>query len=323
MPLVSTLIIIGWKRSTLLANAHVCGLPSGIGFRIRFYLNAALDLLRFLHGQYGSPILTRSRDAAKIERLRTGPSLLLTAHFHNWELMGGWLVRQGVPLLSAARPMVHGYSQRLLVRLRDRLGQRVLFDSAPRRALRHLQSGGCFGFIWDQRVPASKTRAPLFSRTLAMDPLPRFLIRNSGAPVFFGVLLPGGAFRILQIAGPRVAPFPQVTSRSATRSFIHPSLGSIPESLNPSLLFTPPLPSSSTLTCSDSTQEGERYPSPLSSQDPRDTLELGPDGNDGSDQFTGSEKTDRLGRRYHRILECLIRAHPTSWYGLAHRRFLD
>lgn len=32
---------------------------------------------------------------------------------------------------------------------------------------------------------------------------------------------------------------------------------------------------------------------------------------------------NRLARRYHRVLEILIRRHPTWWYGMAHRRFLD
>jgi hypothetical protein len=30
-----------------------------------------------------------------------------------------------------------------------------------------------------------------------------------------------------------------------------------------------------------------------------------------------------LARRYHRVLEVLVRRHPTWWYGLAHRRFKE
>jgi lauroyl/myristoyl acyltransferase len=31
----------------------------------------------------------------------------------------------------------------------------------------------------------------------------------------------------------------------------------------------------------------------------------------------------RLSRRYHRVLETVVRAHPTYWYGLCHARFKD
>jgi hypothetical protein len=371
LPLVAALIIIGWKKETLSANARICGLTPDLGFRIRFYRAAALDLLRFLHGHYGSPITSRPRDAAKIKRLRSGPSLLLTAHFHNWELMGGWMVRQGVPLLSAARPMAQGLSQTLLIRLRDRLGQKVIFEDVPRRALRHIQGGGCFGLVWDQRVPASKTRAPLFGRTLAMDPLPRFLTRNAAVPVFFGVLLPGGRLRILQIAGPRST---ASDSKSTGAAGVGPGIA--PETLSRSVgagtdlrfpEFTPPPESPLEQGRSEGSHTQKPFPFTSAASTPRSEFHSGP-GSDSdsilrpgsasrvdlhpapnpslyqapltqtpstlsppsrfigleevSGQATGSEETDRLGRRYHRILECLVRAHPTSWYGLTHRRFL-
>lgn len=31
----------------------------------------------------------------------------------------------------------------------------------------------------------------------------------------------------------------------------------------------------------------------------------------------------RLSRRYHRVLETVVRAYPTYWYGLCHARFKD
>lgn len=278
LPLVTALIIIGWKRETLDGNAKICGLAPGLGFRLRIYLAMATDLLRFLHGHYGSPITVRPRDAAKMERLRSGPSLLVTAHFHNWELMGAWLTHQGIPLLSAARPMAQGFSHSLLMRLRNRNRMQVLFTDIPRRALRHIQGGGCFGLIWDQRAPVSRVRSPLFGRTLGMDPLPRFLIRHASVPVYFGVLLPGGRFRLFQIAAPREG---------------------TPDSRKP--------PPSLRLTFGAQANRAEANP-----EQSRDSeWEILP------------EESFKVGRRYHRILECLVRAHPTSWYGLTHRRFLQ
>jgi hypothetical protein len=357
LPLMATLIIIGWKKDTLRTNARICGLTPGLGFRIRIYLSIALDLLRFLHGHYGSPITSRSRDTAKLERLRSGPSLFLTAHFHNWELMGAWLTRQGIPLVSAARPMAQGLSQSLLIRLRNRKGMKVLSEDVPRRALRHIQGGGCFGLIWDQRAPASKTRAPLFGRTLGMDPLPRFLTRHAAVPVYFGVLLPGGGFRVLQIAAPRSAgsgsrkhpaSFPlsgtsKANHTDSTQDTPRPSLSSLGSSKGPGPTAPPSisesgagaLPNSASASSLDSNLELDisSGSSPHSDATPQGDSPLpltripfgsGPNlgQNDGIEEADRSGEIDRLGRRYHRILECLVRAHPTSWYGLTHRRFL-
>ena len=72
-----------------------------------------------------------------------------------------------------------------------------------------------------------------------MDPLPLFLVRHRAVPVFFGVLLPGGTLRMIQLADPA----------RTSNPYRH------------------------------------------------------------------------LPRRYHRVLECLIRAYPDRWYGLAHGRF--
>ncbi|MDB5103356.1 MAG: hypothetical protein JWP91_1045 [Fibrobacteres bacterium] len=280
LPLVGGLIIIGWKRNTIRINAQVCGLSYGLGFRIRFYLNLVHDLLIFFHGRYGLAIQSRPRDATKLHLLRVSPTHFLTAHFHNWEHMGAWMTRQGISLLSAARPLMNGKSQALLSNLRTRLGMRIVDEGIPRRALRHLKQGGCFALLWDQRVPGSETRASFFGRTLDMDPLPRFLTRHSGVPVFFGVLLPGGRFRLIQLADPE-----RVSKRKPGND---PALGA------------------GRLSSHSLTDAGSGSPEPA------------PQG-----AIAPTDPYRNLGRRYHRVLELLVRAFPTYWYGLAHKRFLD
>lgn len=52
---------------------------------------------------------------------------------------------------------------------------------------------------------------------------------------------------------------------------------------------------------------------------PDGTLRLVPLLPAGSDRF----HPVKLSRRYHRVLETVIRAHPTHWYGLCHARFKD
>lgn len=241
-PLLLLLYIGGWKKAVLLENARYCGFRSPF-FRLRFYAHVALDFLRLVLGNYGRPIHSRPQDAAKLKKLKSGSSLFLTAHFHHWELMGGWMVRQGVRLLSVARPLSQSQAQSLLLRLRGRLGLVTVSDQIPRRALRHLEAGGCFGMLWDQRSLGSPVRAGFFGRQLQVDPLPPFLLRHHSSEVWFGTLLPNGTFRLLLLMSP--------SSRGS-------------RSVNP----------------------------------------------------------NRLARRYHRVLELLVRSHPTWWYGMAHRRFL-
>jgi hypothetical protein len=239
--LALALYIGGWKKASLLGNAHRCGLSVPC-FRFRWYRHAALDFLRFVHGAYGSPIRIRPRDGQKLKYLKSSSGLFLTGHFHHWELMGGWLVEQGVLLLSAARPLAQTWAQSLLSRFRSRISSRTVAADVPRNALRHLDRNGCFALLWDQRAPRSSVKAPFFGVTLGMDPLPPFLIRHRDCAIWFGLLLPNGSFRLLLLS-------PASSSRS----------------LSP----------------------------------------------------------DRIARRYHRVLELLIRRHPTWWYGMAHRRFLE
>lgn len=241
LPWVLLLIMVGWKRHKLRVNTALCGLPYSFGFRVRFYTAVVFDLLRFIHGKYEDGIHPRPRDSEKLRLLKFGSSLYLTAHFHNWELMGAWMTRQGIPLLSGARSMHNPLSQKCLTWFRSRLGMKVAFHALPRSALRHLNESGCFALLWDQRASGSADTALFFGYPLPMDPLPVFLVRHTSVPVFFGILLPGGSLRLIQLANP------------------------------------------------DRSRDPYR----------------------------------QLSRRYHRVLEFLVRVYPTYWYGLAHGRFQD
>lgn len=261
IPMVLLLFLSGWKKTHILANARLCGLHPTSLFRLRFYHGACLDLLKLLHGNYGRPILSRPRDEGKLESLRSGPALFLSAHFHNWELMGSWLtLNSGIPLLSAALPLKHAASHTGLEWIRKRTGVPVIAKAITRTALRHLQSGKSFGMLWDQSPSRSDLTSPFFGHRVRMDPLPSFLALKSRAPVFFGAMLPGGRFRIVKIL-------------KAASS--HPA---------------------SLVTGSN--------PDPVASD-------------------LAQAAALRLARRYHRVLQVLVRAYPWCWYGLAHRRFKD
>jgi hypothetical protein len=200
-PLILGLVLIQWKKNRVQTNLKLLRLPVTFGFRLRFYAHAAMDALKVLHANYGQPIHSRPRDQLKLNRLRLGPALFLSAHFHNWELMGSWLcVEKNIPLLSVALPFKQPISQFFLKILRRRLRVPIIDTDITRLALRHLQAGRCLGMLWDQSPQQSRVSVPLFSYSVKVDPLPGFLAEKSRAPVFVGALLPGGLFRIVQIA---------------------------------------------------------------------------------------------------------------------------
>lgn len=195
------LYIVGWKRRVIRENAGRLGLTYSPAFRARFCFHVALDFLRLIRGVYEPGVRIRPGDSAKLKILKSSASLFLTGHFHHWERMGAWLTSQGVPLLSAARPMAQDWAQAWLHGIRTRMGMKVIYRDIPRGALKHLLQAGCFALLWDQRVNRSEVHAPFFGTTLPVDPLPAFLLRHQPAPVIFGCLLPNGQLRLIQLAG--------------------------------------------------------------------------------------------------------------------------
>ena len=242
IPLILGLFLAAWKKSHIEANLQVLGMTPSLSLRLRFYRNVVLDILRVAHRNYGQPIQVRPPDQNKLQGLRSGPGLFLSAHFHNWELMGSWLTtKMDIPLLSMALPFQHPTSQWLLIRLRRRMGIPVIDRDIPRSALKHILADKCFGMLWDQYPTEGQVAAKFFGFPLRVNALPAFLTEKSGPNVYFGALLPGGRLRLVQIAK------------------------AVPGGMAP----------------------------------------------------------ERLARRYHRVLEILVKTYPDYWYGLAHRRFKD
>lgn len=241
LPLSVFLLLFRWKRKTIALNAKICGFSPSFSFFFRLYFNISRDFVRFLHGKHHRLIFLARKDRNTLERLKTNGSILVAAHFHNWEMMGGWLVESNVNLLTSERPFKSRWAEAILKRLRKSHGISTVSEHIPRSALKHIRSGSCFAVIWDQYSPHAKERVSLFGVPAAMDPLPAFLAQHCQAPVFMAVLLPSGRLRLFQLQAALSGPV------------------------------------------------------------------------DGA----------RLARKYHRVLEGLIRRYPSYWYGFTHGRFKE
>jgi hypothetical protein len=240
--------ISGIREPVIRRNFAIIGASGALKrprfFRLRLGVALARDLLDLVApGPLPTPRL-HPRSARHAAALASGPSLLLTAHYGNWEAQAAAWRARGVPLLGAARPV---RSQRVgawVDALRARHAVSVIHAGVPRAALRHLRAGGCFGLLWDQHSPAGMQDGRIgtfFGAPVALDPLPFFLLARNPCPVYFGVLLPDGVLRLIPL-----------------------------------------------LDASQALKDGWEA---------------------------------RLARRYHRVLEALIRARPARWHGVLHARF--
>lgn len=195
--LAAVLWVLGFRRRIVRRNLEICRVRVANGFRWRLTFAAARDFCALMTGSLRYSLGPRAAEHRIV--MRRGPSLLLTAHFHNWEFLGAALRREGVPLLAASLPFKNPWAERFLLGLRRRLDLPTVSDAVPRAALRHLQQGGCFALLWDQHAPGSDCVGEFFGQTVLLNPLPVFLLRHHPCPVRFGVLLPDGGLRLLTL----------------------------------------------------------------------------------------------------------------------------
>jgi len=199
--LATALWISGFRRRVFQRNLELMGLKSNPHLRwLRWSLcfQATRDLFDLVLNS-GTTAKVSLRTKARLEKMRSGPSLLLTAHFHNWEFLGRELRNHGVDLLAAAKPMRNLWAEHALQMLRKRIGVATASDNVPRAGLCHLKQGGCFALLWDQHAPQSETLGNFFGNTVQMNPLPEFLLGHRPCPVYFGILIPGNNLRLIHL----------------------------------------------------------------------------------------------------------------------------
>jgi KDO2-lipid IV(A) lauroyltransferase len=101
-----------------------------------------------------------------LERLIRGePTIFITGHCGNWEVLGFALAVLGYPLYALARPLDNPQLNRWLLGIREARGMRIITKWGATPILQQvLRSGGRLAFIADQNAGAQGLFVPFFGR---------------------------------------------------------------------------------------------------------------------------------------------------------------
>ena len=193
--------LTGWKRETVLANAKYVASPVNYD-ELLINLTRHVGELLFCFGifkklprdfaTYPCCVDGWTFDIAEgsvpvLEKMRKG-GIFLTAHYGNYEAMGPWLCRLGIPLVASYIPVKPKWLNNILERrIRAVDGRSYSVDArTPRDFLRILNDGKLFCLLSDQdsRIP-SALPGTLLGQPANVNPLPDFLLKHCPqTPVF-------------------------------------------------------------------------------------------------------------------------------------------
>ena len=193
--------LAGWKRKTVMANAKYVAMPVDYNVLLKNLTRHASELL-FRFGtfkrlpadfsKYPCCIDGWTFDIAEgslpvLEKMRSG-GIFLTAHYGNYEAMGPWLCRLGIPLVASYIPVKPKWLNNILERkIRAVDGRSYSVDArTPRDFLRILNDGKLFCLLADQdsRIPSALS-GTFLGKPVNVNPLPDFLLKHRPqTPVF-------------------------------------------------------------------------------------------------------------------------------------------
>ena len=197
----AVLKLVGWKRKTVMANAkHVSSpvnydellinLTRHVGellFRFGTFKRLPADFSKYPCRVDGWDFALDEAAIPVLEKMRKGGTFL-TAHYGNYEAMGPWLCRLGIPLVASYIPVKPKWLNNILERkIRAVDGRSYSVDArTPRDFLRILNEDNLFCLLSDQdsRIPSALS-GTLLGQPVNVNPLPDFLLKHRPqTPVF-------------------------------------------------------------------------------------------------------------------------------------------
>jgi KDO2-lipid IV(A) lauroyltransferase len=124
--------------------------------------------------------------------------LILTAHFGNWELLGGCIVVEfGFPVSGIAKTQTNRLVNRSIDERRRRFGNKVIpMETSLREVMRALRDGEAVGIVADQAAPKENVQIEFFGTKLPTHQGPSVFSLKMGSPLIavFSVRRPDGSF---------------------------------------------------------------------------------------------------------------------------------
>jgi len=117
----------------------------------------------------------------------------VTFHYGNWELMGAFAARCGMPLDVIARGQQNPYFDRYIERLRSSNGMRMIPTGvAKKEVVRSLRRGRIVCFLADQDAHRVGVFVDFLGRPASTPKGPALYAFKTGAPVVLSIMLPQG-----------------------------------------------------------------------------------------------------------------------------------
>ncbi|MDC0712446.1 lipid A biosynthesis acyltransferase [Stigmatella sp. ncwal1] len=136
-------------------------------------------------------------------------ALLVTAHFGNWETLGGILIRRGIPLNALVRPLKGAINLRIAEN-RLHSGAGLIYPrGAVQETVEAIHRGESVYMLLDQAIPTKGVFVPFFGRLASTTPAMAIASQRTQVPawVVMGVREGGTRMRV-HVEGPFPPPAP-------------------------------------------------------------------------------------------------------------------
>lgn len=206
---------VGVRRSIALGNLAQAFPDESEAWRARtlraFYEHLGLLIVEFLRVPYLAP--ARMDELVEVEGFerfqeeweKGRGAIVATAHFGNFELLGSFFARKGMPVTAITKRLSRNFANAFWLDQRRRAGLREVPDEGSiREILQVLRRKEILAVMIDQNmIPKRAIFAPFFGRQAATTPAPAVFAHRTGAPVFLVLMhrLPGGRHSV-RIEGP-------------------------------------------------------------------------------------------------------------------------
>lgn len=206
--LYKALLVSGWKYDVVQSNLNfvhsnpskiiynkeykqiILNLTHHVGdilFNFGSFKKLPHDFGSYPFKQNGITYKLSSNSEFVLNKMRKG-GIFLTAHYGNYEAIGPWLCRLGIPLKASYIPLKPAWLNRIVenrIRSVDKRNYSVNARN-PREFLRLLDEKNLFCLLMDQdsRIE-SAAEATFLGKKVHVNPLPDFLLKHRpGTPVF-------------------------------------------------------------------------------------------------------------------------------------------